>query len=104
MTNQQTQCVIERREAVRFGNDSCIRQHSLGVFFFLFVFFRTEPENGAVDIQLQIQQEGLLLLARHRASEGLVEKRSGVARHSMARHGTAQHRQCFVLFCLHMGM
>lgn len=36
MTNQQTQCVIERREAVRIGNDSCIRQHSLGVFFFLY--------------------------------------------------------------------
>lgn len=43
MTNQQTQCVLERREAVRFGNDSCIRQHSLGVFF-LFTFFPTGPD------------------------------------------------------------
>lgn len=49
MTNQQTQCVIERRKAVRFGNDSCIRQHSLGVFLFLFPFFLTGPENGAVE-------------------------------------------------------
>lgn len=69
------------------------------VFFFLFVFFPTEPENGAVDIQLQIQQEGLLLLARHRASEGLVEKRAGVARHSMARHSTGSALFCSACTC-----
>lgn len=63
------------------GNDSCIRQHSLGVFFFLFPFFPTGPENGTVDILLQIQQEGLLLLARHLAPGGFDgnESRSGTA-------------------------
>lgn len=62
------------------GNDSCIRQHSLDVFF-LFPFFPTGPENGAVDILLQIQQEGLLLLARHLAAGGFGgnESRSGTA-------------------------
>lgn len=84
------------------GNDSCIRQHSLDVFFFLFPFFPTGPENGAVDILLQIQQEGFLLLGRHLAP-GKWWKREQ-ERHCTAQHITAQHRQCFVLFCLHTGM
>lgn len=69
------------------GNDSCIQQHSLGVFF-PFTFFLTVPDNGLIDNRLQIQQEDFLLLERRRA----------------AQHSNAPHRQCSVLFCLHMGM
>lgn len=58
------------------------------------------PKNGAVDIRLQIQQDGsLLLLARHRASGRVWWKREQErARHSTAwtQHSTASAVLCFV--------
>lgn len=84
MTNQQTQCVIERREAVRLATTHASGSTRSGSSSFFSLFFPTGPENGTVDIRLQIQQEGLMLLARHLASGGLVEMRAGAAQHSTA--------------------
>lgn len=91
MTNQQTQCVIERSEAVRLATNHASGSTRSGSPSFFSLFFHTGPENGAVDIRLQIQQEGLLLLARHRAS--------GEAGRNESNCGTAQQSTAPAVFC-----